>query len=244
MSNRFDTALINREKGRQALAEALENQYAGERRNARIKRYGFVGAVLGLAFWGMGTGFSGAPDIAAITQTKKKLQDRKKIMSEIEKQMESGDQMMIGAGESAKPPPVEMTGDDEEDMKNLLAKSNGDADTYGNEKVPLNLAGEVRQKKRRQTVAQQGKDSLELGAPGVGRPKEQAQEMESLRTKRHARTPFDYGKYRPATPAESAKNPLPARSQAQKTDPGLYLKVAAPANRRLAREIRSLEKAK
>lgn len=221
MSNRFDTALLNREATRQKLAEVLEEKYASERRKSNFVRFVIVGAVVLLAAVGLRTGFTSPVDFAAVANTQKKLQDRKKIMEEIEKQMESGDQMMIGGGGA---PATERA-------DRGIPRSNGDADSYGNEKVPLNLVGEVRQRKRRQTsLASNGAASLLYGAKGSGRGQERDHELESLRSRR-AKKPaaVDYGKYRPATPDESAKNPLPARRQPPISNPGLYVRLARPA---------------
>lgn len=221
MSNRFDSALLSREMNRQKLAEVLEEKYASERRKSSFVRLGIVGAVVLIAAVGLRNGFSSPVDFAAVANTQKKLQDRKKIMEEIEKQMESGDQMMIGGGASAP-----------EKADRGIPRSNGDADSYGNEKVPLNLVGEVRQKRRRQTGLQEGANSsLQYGAKGPGRGEERDQELESLRSRRAKRVPADYGKYRPATPAESAKNPLPARRQQHIANPDLYVRLSAPSPR-------------
>lgn len=217
---RFDSALMDRERNRQLLADALEANYSAERRKTRNLRLAIVGVALALVVAGLRSGiFSGnTPDIAAIAQTQKKLSDRKKIMEEIEKQMESGDQLMIG-------------GESKTENGRQARRSSGDADDYGNEKVPLNLVGEVRQKKRRQPTSSGGANSLEYGAKGANRGSGRDHELESLAGRKQKRGPFDYGKYRPATPAESTKNPLPARSQRQITNPDLYVRLTAPSPR-------------
>jgi hypothetical protein len=217
MANRFDSALMSRERNRQELAEVLEESYAVERRKSKVIRLCIFGGVLALSVFGLKSGFTSPADFAAVAQTQQKLQDRKKIIEEIEKQMESGEQMMIGAQGS--------------ERTREIARSNGDADSYGNEKVPLNLVGEVRQKKRRQTSTGAGSSSLEFGANGGARGKERDHELEDLRGRRSRKSAMDYGKYRPATPAESTKNPLPARSQIQASSNGLYAQVPAPAPR-------------
>lgn len=217
MANRFDSALMSRERNRQLLAEVLEESYAVERRKAKIVRLCIFGAVFALAVFGLRSGFTSPIDFAAVAQTQKKLQDRKKIMEEIEKQMESGDQMMIGGRGS--------------ESTRQVARSSGDADSYGNEKVPLNLVGEVRQKKRRQPSAGTSSSKQEFGAKGNARGPERDHELEDLRARRSRKIAMDYGKYRPATSAESAKNPLPARSQPQASLSGLYVQVPSPSAR-------------
>lgn len=217
MANRFDSALMSRERNRQLLAEVLEESYAVERRKSKIVRLCIFSGVLALAVFGLRSGFTSPVDFAAVAQTQQKLQDRKKIMEEIEKQMESGEQMMIG-GRGA-------------EGGREVARSSGDADSYGNEKVPLNLVGEIRQKKRRQPPAGPGSNSLEFGAQGAARGQERDHELEDLHSRRSRKSAMDYGKYRPATPAESAKNPLPARSEPQASLSGLYVHVPAPSAR-------------
>lgn len=206
------------------LAEALEEKYASERRKSVFGRVILFGGVIALALYGLRGGYHDpTTSIAAIAQTQKRLKDRKKILEEIENQIESGDQMMIGSSSSADA--------ESESPESTITRSKGDADSYGNEKVPLNLAGEVRQKKRRQQQVNSGSSSLTFEVRALNQNRERDYELESLRSKRDKRPPFDYGMYRPATKQESEKNPLPARNQRFPLLSDLYQYVSAPVPR-------------
>ncbi|HEY8279012.1 MAG TPA: hypothetical protein VIH99_05280 [Bdellovibrionota bacterium] len=208
MSNRFDTALMERERNRQLLAAVLDEKYDQERRNKRITRLAIVGFIVGLGFAGM----RGADIIAESSKpqdlTRKK--EKRDIISQMKKQISQGDQVVI----SAKEKPKSEDAGNAPKRESMRVKAN--ADSFAQEKIPLNLYADL---KRAQGG---GKPN-----PGYSPPLPRGtQELQGFAQRLARRPKVDCGRYRPMGASDQAK--LPPRRPSNPPFPSLYLPVSQP----------------
>lgn len=183
MSNRFDTALVNRERTRQLLSEQLDAKFESEYRRRRFVQL-FVLLVLGAA------GYYVARGAVFVASNTKPIEFGKKnvpdpgILAQMKQQMSEGDPMMIGQSAPERVEPV---------------RSHGDRASFAPEKVPLNLYGDLNRKHS-------------SFRPGYDLPTATAKRaLEELGARRSRSAAPDYGKYRPAVTGDLPKIPPPRR---------------------------------
>jgi|GEM_PF-5555706 len=201
MSTGFDKALINREKNRQQLAEALERKYSSERRNSWLFRAACLGAALFVARLALNASFDMSPE----------QQSGKLMLSQMQKQLRHDDQLMIGSGTGS--------------GANAGNRSHGEPASFAKEKVPLSLTAEIRGGKIR------GGDSPDKNSYSETKSRHNQELEELGRRKRAPGKKIDSGMYRPATSAEAAKHQPPPRSRLPLPAQDLYEHVKKPPER-------------
>jgi len=198
VSHSFDTALINRERNRQLLAEVLEEKYSAERRNQEIKKFAFIAIVLGIAIFSFHNSKNEKNELGGLAATpKKKKLSSQEILEQMQKQMNERDQMIIGAEAT-------QSGSPDEDIEQN-AQSKNEPESFAEEEVPIRLGGEVRRKNKKS-------DSLApLNAYGKASAEKENQ-LETLKKHRISSRKLTIGLYRPATIGETEKHSPPSRT--------------------------------
>lgn len=185
MGRGFDTALVNRERDRLKLAEALEEKYAAERRGRLIARC-FVLGVLGAIGFYVARGVLFVADHVKpppLAQAPKK-----DILEQMKQQLAEGDPMLIGQSAPA---------------RNGPAKSRGERESFAPGQVPINVYTDLHRT---------SDGSKRPGYSPAGAGEKLPLDQLAARASRHP--PVDYGKYRPAVPDDLRKLPQPGKSRA------------------------------
>jgi hypothetical protein len=129
MQGGFQTALLNRERNRQQLAEVLEEGYAAEARAGKIR--GFLVLAVGLAA-AIYLLRGGMETIDRLHKAQKGKSSSLEILAKVKKQLQERDQLLIGADGSSE------FQDPEEKQR-----SRGEAPSYADQRIPMNLYGDL-----------------------------------------------------------------------------------------------------
>jgi hypothetical protein len=204
MARGFDTALLNRERDRLLLAEALDSKYEQEANRRMFVRV-FVLAVAGffafLGFRGMQT-VGNLVDNPGLAKKKPSAPDPG-ILAQMKKQAAEGDALLGGA-------------ETKEEAVPEKRRSRGAVDDFSS-RIPRNLYSDVT---RPHSV---GGGRL-LYDPAGPRARQELEEL-SARSARHP--PVDYGKYRPGVNSDLPKLPQPRAGHAA-PPASLYAQLPIP----------------
>jgi hypothetical protein len=199
MANAFHSALLERERARQKLAETMENNYASEARKASVLRYLFLaGGVLAALYL-----LQKAPDRAKVKEVKVAIA-APSVVEQVKQQLQENDQLLISPGN---------------DRQLASTPFGRRAGSYAREHMPVNLYADLVARK---------KDGQPSALPGfrVASDRERRQALE-IALRKELRKPPSAGLYRPGETRDLRKLPL-SRPSVAAPAAGQYKPLSSP----------------